>query len=67
MERDKEFANNVYLMISGFMDKISSVEDLEEYYLINKKAISTMKEHDINCYDKLIDDFKKRKNEINRK
>ena len=64
MAHDVEFAGNVYKFLSAFMEKIKSVESLERYYLANKKAILTMKMHDNRYYDKLIDDFKKKKADI---
>ena len=64
MAHDTKFAENVYLIISSFMDKIDSVDGLEKYYLANKKAILTMKANDNTCYDRLIDDFKKKKADI---
>ena len=64
MEHDKEFANNVYKILSSFMSNIKTVEGLERYYKRNKKAILTMQAHDNSCYVRLIDDFKKKKTDI---
>ena len=65
MKPDLEFAEGVYTIITGFMDGANSVQSLESYYLTNKKAIATMREHSEEHYQKLIQSFKEAKDAIN--
>jgi hypothetical protein len=65
MKPDLEFAEGVYTIITGFIGGPMTTNQLESYYLSNKKAIATMKEHSEEHYQKLIQSFKEAKDAIN--
>ena len=58
-----DFAESIYLAMFHFMPT-DTVESLEKHYLVNKKAVETMRRMSPKHYDKLIADFKTRKKEI---
>ena len=65
MKPDLEFAEGVYTIITGFMDGPETVNQLESYYLSNKKTIATMRQHSEELYQKLVSEFKEQKHAIN--
>tara|TARA_R100000781_G_scaffold48724_1_gene32474 strand:- start:92 stop:433 length:342 start_codon:yes stop_codon:yes gene_type:complete len=65
MKPDQELAEGIYSIVAGFIDGPKTVNELESYYLNNKTAITTMKHHSEELYQKLISKFKEQKDAIN--
>lgn len=54
---DENFAEDIYKIISAFIEYASSLESLRNYYSKNIKAIETMRNLDENIYQRLVQDF----------
>ena len=57
-------AEDLYFILSNFMDRIDSEKGLNKYYTDNKQAVATLRSLSNRHYDQLINDFKNKKKEI---
>jgi len=57
-------AEDLYFILTTFMDGIDSVNSLNKYYTDNKQAVATLRSLSTRHYDQLKNDFKTRKKEI---
>tara|TARA_R110001606_G_scaffold244522_3_gene392446 strand:- start:209 stop:442 length:234 start_codon:yes stop_codon:yes gene_type:complete len=60
----EKFAADVAGIIITFMDGITAVKNLEDYYLANKSPIEKVRNISQDKYDELIQAFKNKKKEI---
>ena len=57
-------ARDLAQIVKTFIDRADTVESLNSYYTMNKEAIGSIKDLDVNAYNDLIDAFKKHKEKI---
>jgi len=55
----------LFLLLKFSLPNIKTEESLVSFYKRNKKAVDMLKSMNNSCYEKLLEEFKKRKNEIN--
>ena len=55
----------LFLLLKFSLPNIKTEESLVSFYKRNKKAIDMLKSMNNSCSEKLLEEFKKRKNEIN--
>jgi hypothetical protein len=60
----EKFAADVAGIIITFMDGVTAVKNLEDYYLANKSPIEKVRNISQDKYDELIQAFKNKKKEI---
>ena len=60
----EKFAADVAGIIITFMDGVTAVKNLEDYYLANKSPIEKVRNISQDKYDELIQAFKNKKAEI---
>ena len=54
MNSDQEFAEGVYEIITAFLSGIETIKSLEKYYRNNISAIHSIKEIDLQLYNKTV-------------
>jgi len=64
MQASQEYAENIYVLITGFISGISTAYVLEKYYKDNISAIQAMRDIDTKLYDSLINKFKEQRHAI---
>ena len=55
----------LFLLLKFSLPNIKTEDNLVSFYKRNKKAIDMLKSMNNSCYEELLEEFKKRKNEIN--
>lgn len=55
----------LFLLLKFSLPNIKTEDSLVSFYKRNKKAIDMLKSMNNSCYEELLEEFKKRKNEIN--
>ncbi len=55
----------LFLLLKFSLPNIKTEESLVSFYKRNKKAVDMLKSMNNSCYEELLEEFKKRKNEIN--
>ena len=65
-KKDFDFVQNIYLTMKAFMPE-NTIMDLRSHWRDNKKALDLLKRMDPGLHDQLIEDFKVRKAEIQKK
>ena len=64
--QDYDFIQNIYLTMKAFMPE-NTILDLRAHWRDNKRALDLLKRMDPGLHDQLIEDFKVRKAEIQKK
>ena len=65
-KKDFDFVQNIYLTMKAFMPE-NTIMDLRSHWRDNKRALDLLKRMDPGLHDQLIEDFKVRKAEIQKK
>ena len=65
-KQDYDFIQNIYLTMKAFMPE-NTILDLRAHWRDNKRALDLLKRMDPGLHDQLIEDFKIRKAEIQKK
>ena len=65
-KKDYDFIQNIYLTMKAFMPE-NTILDLRAHWRDNKRALDLLKRMDPGLHDQLIEDFKIRKAEIQKK
>ena len=65
-KQDYDFIQNIYLTMKAFMPE-NTILDLRAHWRDNKRALDLLKRMDPGLHDQLIEDFKVRKAEIQKK
>ena len=55
----------LFLLLKFSLPNIKTEDSLVSFYKRNKKAVDMLKSMNDSCYEELLEEFKKRKNEIN--
>ena len=64
--KDYDFVKNIYLTMKAFMPE-NTIMDLRAHWRDNKRALDIMKRMNPELHEQLIEDFKVRKAEIQKK